>query len=42
MIKKILFLALIAISFFATATQSSAHDPWPECGDVLHPCPFVK
>jgi hypothetical protein len=42
MIKKILYLVVIAISFFATATESSAHDPWPECGSPGHPCPFVE
>jgi hypothetical protein len=38
MIKKILFMAAMAISFFAASNQSSAHDPFPEC----NPCPFVK
>jgi len=36
MIKKILFMAAMAISFFAASNQ--AHDPIPQCW----PCPFVK
>lgn len=42
MTKKILYLVVLAISFFAISTRSSAHDPWPECGSPQHPCPFVK
>jgi len=38
MIKKILFMAVMAISFFAASNRTQAHDPIPECW----PCPFVK
>jgi len=38
MIKRILYIMLLAISFFAASTATRAHDPWPECD----PCPFVK
>jgi len=38
MIKKIVYITVLAISFFAASTQSRAHDPWPECW----PCPFVR
>jgi hypothetical protein len=37
MIKKILFMAAMAISFLPLPT-AQAHDPIPECW----PCPFVK
>jgi hypothetical protein len=38
MLKKILFMAAMAISFFAASNQTKAYDPVPECW----PCPFVK
>ena len=38
MIKKILFMAAMAISFFAASNSMRAHDPIPQCW----PCPFVK
>jgi len=38
MLKRILFIAVMALSFFAVSTQSQAHDPFPECW----PCPFVR
>ena len=36
--KKLLFLAMIVASLFATAGTSNRANPFPECS----PCPFVR
>jgi hypothetical protein len=41
MLKRLLFITMMAMSFFA-ASNSMAHDPVPECGGPKNPCPFVK
>lgn len=38
MLKKVLFVAVLALQFFALSNSSPASAPIPECA----PCPFVR
>jgi hypothetical protein len=38
MLKKALFVLMLAVQFFAASSQIQANDPMPECA----PCPWAR
>jgi len=38
MLRKVMMIAALAVSFFAATSGSRAQDPIPEC----NPCPWVR
>ncbi len=42
MIRKLVLIAAMALSYFAIPTASQAYPPLPECGTASNPCPWIR